>query len=148
MTLTVVVLSTWTSVECIRIWGGWSKRAVDLASFKRSSKLALLVGICSPMERLNNNAWSNENYTAPAQKEKLIALRLHAKESLLKWNTHTFVGKRIYTPRPATTHALGHIGARATFTVSKTRTKDWTRIRVCEHVNMQLSCAVKRRIRA
>lgn len=60
-------------------------RAADLASFKRSSEL------CSTVERLNNNAWSNENYTAPAREEILIALRLPPGEvSLFKCLcTHT-----------------------------------------------------------
>lgn len=97
-------------MECIGIWGGWSEGAVDLASFKRSSKLTLLVGICSTMERLNNNAWSNENYTAPARKEKLIALRLHSREVCsfkhmrAHAHTHGRAGKHFYTHTDTQVH--------------------------------------------
>lgn len=102
---------------------GLKRRGSRSGKFKRSSKLTLF-GICSTMERLNNNAWSNENYTAPARKEKLIALRFHSREVCsfkhVRAHTHTRgqEGKHFYAPIQ---HTDIHTGARGTLAASWTR---------------------------
>ncbi len=140
-------------MECIGIWGGWSEGAVDLASFKRSSKLTLLVGICSTMERLNNNAWSNENYTAPARKEKLIALRLHSREVCsfkhmrAHAHTHGRAGKHFYTHTDTQVHVEPWLWAEPGLRTECATVCVYVFVcaYVCEPAAL-LCCAVERRI--
>lgn len=118
MTLLVV-----SSVICDQIytisvfWDVGRLKGPQIWQVLERGKFALLVGFCSAMERLNNNAWSIENYTAPAQKEKLIALRLHCREvgqpsTCVRSHTPSRGGRKSLL-HPRLTHKR-HTGARGT----------------------------------